>query len=298
MEHCPSVQIEKGGARHLREKSIVQISKSSLDQLVGQFEQCNFIIEDPIAIPHGFADPQDQEVIGLYAAVLAWGQRKTILAKMMELCERMRYHPYAFVHNFEEQRDGPCLESFKHRTFLPADTLWFTKNLHEALRKYGTLEHLFAQFMSRDADHIGPAIQGFSETMMQLVPGTPARLQKHLARPNRGSACKRLALYLRWMVRPGPVDLGIWTHIQPSQLVLPLDIHSGRQARAYGFLSRKTNDWRAVMELTARCRRLDPDDPCRYDYAFFGSAVQNRLPDPDLEIYPVKGHHDRHRYRE
>lgn len=244
--------------------------KTYLDGLVARFEQPAFIQDDPIALPHGFDDPRDQEVIGLYAAILAWGRRATILKKMEDLCERMRYRPYRFVRDFDEGRDAPRLATFKHRTFQPLDALWFTKNLSEALRQHETVERLFAIHLPEDADDVGAAIQGFSEAMMVMEPGTPARLRKHLARPVSGSACKRLCMYLRWMVRPGPVDLGIWPTIRPDQLVLPLDVHAGRQARTLGMLTRTANDWPAALELTRRCRLLRPDDPARYDYAFFG----------------------------
>ena len=244
--------------------------KTYLDGLVARFEQPAFIQDDPIALPHGFDDPRDQEVIGLYAAILAWGRRATILKKMEDLCERMRYRPYRFVRDFDEGRDAPRLATFKHRTFQPIDALWFTKNLSEALRQHETVERLFAIHLPEDADDVGAAIQGFSEAMMVMEPGTPARLRKHLARPVSGSACKRLCMYLRWMVRPGPVDLGIWPTIRPDQLVLPLDVHAGRQARALGMLTRTANDWPAALELTHRCRLLRLDDPARYDYAFFG----------------------------
>ena len=243
--------------------------KAYLDRLVDRFEQPAFIADDPISVPHGFDDPRDQEVIGLYAALLAWGRRATVLQKMADLCERMRYRPYDFVRSFDVGRDGERLVDFKHRTFQPVDALHFTKNLGALLREHETVEALFARHLPPDARDVGPAIQGFSTSIM-AVPGTPARLRKHLARPEAGSACKRLAMYLRWMVRPGPVDLGLWTQIRPDQLVLPLDVHSGRQARALGLVTRTSNDWKAVQHLTAACRRLAPDDPARYDFAFFG----------------------------
>jgi uncharacterized protein (TIGR02757 family) len=192
---------------------------------------------------------------------------------MAELCERMDYRPYRFVCDFSETRDASALAGFKHRTFQPIDALWLTKALASSLREHATVERLFARHLQPDSTTIGDAIQGFSESIMAELPGTPARLRKHLARPATGSACKRLAMYLRWMVRPGPVDFGIWTEIHPHQLVLPLDVHSGRQARALGLVTRKQNDWRAVEELTMRCRLLAPDDPARYDFAFFGAGA-------------------------
>jgi len=244
--------------------------KTYLDRLVDRYEQPGFIPDDPISVPHAFDDPRDQEVIGLYAALLAWGRRATVLNKMEDLCERMDYAPYRFVRDFDDARDADALEGFVHRTFQPEDAFWFTCNLSRALAQHGTVEGIFADHLKEKTSHVGPAIQGFSTTIMQAHPNTPRRLQKHLARPEAGSACKRLNMYLRWMVRPGPVDLGLWTRIVPDQLLLPLDVHSGRQARALGFVDRKSNDWKAVQHLTDACRRLAPDDPARYDFAFFG----------------------------
>lgn len=246
----------------------------NLNALVLRFEQSDFIQDDPISVPHGFDDPRDQEMIGLFAALLAWGQRKTILNKMADLCERMRFQPYQFVLNFDEQRDAPQLLGFKHRTFNHDDAIALTKSLSAILNKYNTLENAFAVHLDQSSTDVKDAIQGFSTEVMQIVPNTPQRLQKHLARPASGSACKRLNMYLRWMVRPhSPVDFGIWTTIKPSQLVLPLDVHSGRQARRLGFLTRDKDDWQAALELTEACRRLDPNDPAKYDFAFFGIGV-------------------------
>ncbi len=249
------------------------VLKSYLDGLVERFERPGFVDGDPVSLPHGFDDPDDQAVIGLWAALLAWGRRDVMLRKLRDLCKRMGYQPARFIRRFDEARDGGKLSGFKHRTFQPIDARWLAKNLSAALRRHGSVENLFADHLPPGAEHVGPAIQGFSETLLGIDPETPARLRKHLARPAAGSACKHLAIYLRWMVRPGPVDLGLWTRIAPAQLVLPLDVHSGRQARALGLLERKSNDWKAALALTKRCRRFSPEDPARYDFAFFGTGV-------------------------
>jgi uncharacterized protein (TIGR02757 family) len=247
--------------------------KTYLDSLVARFEVREFLDHDPIAIPHGFDDPRDQEVIGLYAALLAWGQRTTILNKMADLCERMEYRPFRFVYDFATSGQTQPLANFKHRTFQPTDALWFTNNLSRLLREHGSVERLFSRHLPDDANDLSPAIEGFSTSMMTADVSTPQRLQKHLARPSTGSACKRIVMYLRWMVRGGPVDFGIWRSIRPDQLMLPLDVHSGRQARALGLVTRNANDWRAAVELTDACRNLDPQDPARYDFAFFGAGA-------------------------
>ena len=254
-------------------QSQADVLKSHLDTLVKRYEQLSFIATDPIAIPHGFDDPADQEVIGFYAALLAWGQRKTILSNMENLCERMDFRPHLFVSRYAEDDGRGRLDGFVHRTFQPVDAHWMTRLLSLALKQFGSLNAVFVSFLPDAARDVGPAIDGFSKWLPTLDEDTPARLRKHLARPSAGSACKRLAMYLRWMVRPGPVDLGIWSGISSSQLVLPLDVHSRRQAERFGILKRKSNDWAAVQEMTDYCRLLCPGDPARYDYAFFGPGA-------------------------
>jgi uncharacterized protein (TIGR02757 family) len=253
-----------------------------LDTLVDRHERPAFIDDDPISIPHAFDDPRDQEVIGLYAALLAWGRRDVMLRKLEELCERMDYAPYRFVQTFDRTRDAAALDDFVHRTFQPTDAVWLTSNLSAALDRYETVEGLFAAHWPEGAEHnervanpVAPMLQGVSTTLLTINDDTPDRLRKHLARPEAGSACKRLNMYLRWMVRPGPVDLNLWSFLTPAALMLPVDVHVGRQARALGLLSRKTNDWKAVRRLTAVCRHFCATDPARYDFAFFGVGAQD-----------------------
>ncbi|NNF57586.1 MAG: TIGR02757 family protein [Rhodothermaceae bacterium] len=243
--------------------------QATLDNLVARYERPAFIADDPIAFPHAFDDPRDQEVIGLFAALLAWGRRSIINSKLAELVERMDYRPYRFVRDFRPARDEARLAGFKHRTFQPADAFALTCALQATLYAYDSLEALFATHLPAGAPDIGPAIQGFSDTLLTITPEAPMRT-KHFARPSTGSACKRLAMYARWMVRSGPVDLGLWNSVSPAQLVLPLDVHTGRQARRLGLLTRRQDDWKAVHELTALCRAFCPDDPARYDFALFG----------------------------
>jgi len=252
--------------------------QSYLDTLVDQYEQADFIEGDPISIPHAFDDPQDQAVIGFYAALLAWGRRDVMLRKLEELCERMDYAPYDFVQGFDADRDRAALGDFVHRTFQPIDAIWLTKNLGAALDHYGSMEALFAAHLpepSGETSPVGPMLQGVSTTLLTIHDDTPQRLRKHLARPEAGSACKRLNMYLRWMVRPGPVDFGHWSCLDPADLMMPVDVHVGRQARELGLLTRKSNDWTAVRRLTAVCRHFYPSDPARYDFAFFGVGAQD-----------------------
>ena len=247
-----------------------------LDTLVDRYETTAFIDDDPISIPHAFDDPRDQEVIGLYAALLAWGRRDVMLRKLQELCDRMDYAPFDFVRSFDKNRDADALDGFVHRTFQPTDAVWLTHNLSAALDRYDSVEGLVAAHLPGDADEpVEAGLQGLSTTLLTIHDDTPERLRKHLARPAAGSACKRLNMYLRWMVRDGPVDLGLWSCLNPSDLLLPLDVHAGRQVRALGLLERKSTDWKAVRRVTAVCRHLCPEDPARYDFAFYGVGAQD-----------------------
>lgn len=244
-----------------------------LEAMVERYERPEFIEDDPIRFPHRYDDARDQEIIGLYAALLAWGRRSIVRRKLEELCTRMDDRPYRFVREFDLDRNGDQLRGFVHRTFQPVDALWLTRLLSLALERYGRLEHLFAEGLTEHDDHVGPAIQHFSTRLLELDPDRPDRLRKHLARPRAGSACKRLNMYLRWMVRPGPVDLNLWDSIRPDRLVLPLDVHAAAEARRHGILNRKSTDWKAALQVTRFCRRLDADDPARYDFALFGRGI-------------------------
>lgn len=251
------------------------MNTGTLSDLADHFQQPHFIQYDPISIPHGFDDPADQEVIGLFSALLAWGRRDIMLRKLAELCERMDYQPARFIRDFQSSDGERALLDFKHRTFQPDDAIWLCRNLSSCLQDAGSIVNIVRRGLESGSgkggtEHIGPAIELLSSSILGADPDTPARLSKHLARPSTGSACKRLCLYFRWMSRPGPFDLGVWSSVDPSLLVLPLDVHSGRQARVLGLLERKADDWRSALELTTRCRELDPNDPARYDFALFG----------------------------
>lgn len=248
-----------------------------LDSLVDRYERPAFIDDDPISIPHAFDDPRDQEVIGLYAALLAWGRRDVLLRKLEGLCERMEYAPYRFVRTFDPDEDAVALDDFVHRTFQPIDAVWLTTNLSSALDRHDTVEDLFRAHYPEETEDapVATMIQRVSTTLLTLNADTPRRLRKHLARPEAGSACKRLNMYLRWMVRSGPVDLNLWSFLDPSALMMPVDVHVGRQTRALGLLNRKSNDWAAVRRLTEVCRQFCREDPVRYDFAFFGSGSQD-----------------------
>ncbi len=247
--------------------------KVFLDNCVERFNQPDFIKNDPIGIPHQFKILQDIEIIGFWVAMLSWGQRKTIIAKSQELIDLMGGKPYEFIVNHREKERKAFL-NFKHRTFQATDTLYFLEFLQQYYRNNESLESAFSRHLSQDDLSTKKAISGFHELFFGL-PDAPARTRKHIANPSRNSSCKRLNMFLRWMVRQDNkgVDFGLWQKIKPAQLMIPLDVHVERIGRRLNLLDRKQRDWKAVEELTENLRRFDPEDPVKYDFALFGLGV-------------------------
>jgi uncharacterized protein (TIGR02757 family) len=247
--------------------------KAYLDAAADRYNTADFIGDDPISIPHSFTLLQDREITGFWAATLAWGQRKTIINSTLRLAALMDGAPYDFIINHEET-DRKCFLDFKHRTFQATDTLWFLEFLQRYYRQHHSLETAFSQHMPPNAEHTEAALIGFHNLFFD-DPDAPVRTRKHVATPARGSTCKRLNMFLRWMVRQDNrgVDFGDWRSIKPAQLLIPLDVHVEKVARRMGLLERPQTDWKAVLELTQRLREFDPDDPVRYDFALFGLSA-------------------------
>ncbi len=247
--------------------------KSFLDKKVTQFNQPDFIANDPIQIPHQFSKLQDIEIMGFWAAMLAWGQRKTIINKCKELIELMDGAPHDFMLNHQE-KDRQRFLAFKHRTFQATDTLYFLTFFQQYYQQHDSLEIAFSQHLQPNDVHIENALKGFHNHFFSLS-DAPHRTKKHIATPARKSSCKRLNMFLRWMVRKDNqgVDFGLWNSIQPAQLLMPLDVHVDKVARHLNLLQRKQTDWLTVLELTEAMRQLDPTDPVKYDFALFGMGV-------------------------
>lgn len=250
--------------------------KELLDQYVNTYNVPGFITNDPISIPHRYARLQDIEITAFWTSMLAWGQRVTIINKATELFALMGESPYEFILNHTEEDRKPFLD-FKHRTFQPTDTLYFLEFFQQYYRQHTSLEFGFSQFIKPDSPDISPALSGFHELFFNL-PDSPQRTRKHVATPIRKSTCKRLNMFLRWMVRKDQmgVDFGIWNTIKPSQLMIPLDVHVERIARKFGLIKRKQRDWKTVVELTERLRLFDGEDPAKYDFALFGYGVEEK----------------------
>ena len=241
-----------------------------LDSKVNQYNNPSFIDTDPISIPHQFTRKEDIEISGFLAATIAWGNRKSIIKNANRMVELMGESPYDFVMNHDEKHLEPLL-GFVHRTFNGRDFIGFINGLRHIYLHHSGLEGVFTNYQAKDS--LQAAITKFKELFFEadLLP----RTQKHISNPLKGSSAKRINMYLRWLVRKdnAGVDFGLWESIPASSLSCPLDVHSGNVARKLGLLNRKQNDAKAVKELDASLRQLDPTDPVKYDFALFGLGV-------------------------
>ncbi len=248
--------------------------KEFLDSKVEQYNRLNFIESDPISIPHQFSKKEDIEIAALLSATIAWGQRKTIINNANKMMQLMDFSPYEFVLN-HSSKELNRLKEFKHRTFNGDDFTFFITNLKRIYSIDGGLEKAFSKGLKIDSSDCLPAIESFRDTFFSQITESEKRTMKHVSSPLKGSAAKRLIMFLRWMVRENNtgVDFGIWKSISPSLLSCPLDVHSGNVARKLGILTRTQNDWKAVKELDVSLRKMDANDPAKYDFALFGLGV-------------------------
>jgi len=245
--------------------------KEFLDQKADQFNNPSFIDSDPVCIPHMFSRSQDIEIAGLFAAILAWGKRVTIIRKCRELLEMMDNDPYNFVcHHLP--KDLKPLQEFRHRTFNGTDALYFIAALKFLYGRYQSMEEIF---VGKNEATVEGGLIRFHREFFQLE-DYPHRTKKHLSTPERKSTCKRINMFLRWMVRQDQkgVDFGIWKKVSPSQLICPCDVHVDRVARKLKLIKRKQTDWQTALELTGNLKKLDPDDPVKYDFALFGLGIE------------------------
>ena len=249
--------------------------KGFLDEKAAFYNRAAFVENDPISVPHRFSKKQDKEIMGFFAATFAWGQRKTIIAKSMELAQRLDGKPHDFILH-HSQNDLKQLLGFKHRTFNDTDLLYFVDFLHRHYMENESLEDAFLPKMGfRDMES---SLIHFEQQFFDH-PNAPARTQKHVATPARNATCKRLNMFLRWMVRTDDsgVDFGLWKKIQPKDLLCPVDVHVDRTARRLGLFSRKQTDWKTALELTQNLRLLDAEDPVKYDFALFGLSIEKEI---------------------
>jgi len=252
--------------------------KKFLDKKVDEYDQPFFIKNDPICIPHLFSKKQDIEIAGFFAAIFAWGNRTTIINKSIELMQLMDNAPHQFILGHEVS-DLKRLMGFKHRTFNTTDLLYFIEFFKHHYSKNNSLELAFFTGAAIEQGNVVEAGLNHFYNYFFSLEDAPKRTFKHIATPQKKSGCKRLNMYLRWMVRKDKngVDLGIWKKISPAQLICPIDVHVARVARHFNLLDRKATDWQAALELTNNLRSLDEADPVKYDFALFGLGVMEKF---------------------
>lgn len=276
--------------------------KNFLDAKVEQYNRPNFIQNDPICIPHLFVKKQDIEIAGFFAAVLAWGQRKTIINKCESLLMRMDNAPYDFILNHTDN-DLKRLLDFKHRTFNDTDLLYFIAFFKFHYQQYNSLEQAFVPGLKIAFPDISlSSNQLLAESSVEIhlsakrdftieaslnhfrnyffsIEDYPQRTKKHISSPKQKSTCKRLNMFLRWMVRKdnSGVDFGIWNTLKAADLICPCDVHVDRVGRLLGLITRKQTDWFTALELTQNLKKFDDSDPVKYDFALFGLGVEKLL---------------------
>lgn len=250
--------------------------KGILDELWQTYDAPDFIEADPISIPHSFTSAQDREISGLLAATIAWGNRKAIVRSAQRMMDYLDRRPYDFVMGASE-RELQGLGSYVHRTFNGQDLECFVRSIRHICQQRGSLGEWFQSEYELKGD-MRAVLSAFRREFFSLI-DHPQRSEKHLSSIDKGAACKRLCMYLRWMVREDErgVDFGLWRRIPASALYLPLDVHSGNVARQLGLLGRKQSDWKAVEEVTANLRKFDAEDPVKYDFALFGAGINRAI---------------------
>lgn len=246
--------------------------KQYLDEQVAVFNNPAFIMNDPISIPHRFTMKRDIEISGFVTAMLSWGNRTSIIAKSSVLMELMENEPFSFLKNSSD-REFERFSNYVYRTFNADDCIFLLQSLQQIYRENESLEDILLHGYQKDHD----VFEGI-ETLRNELLSTPhlSRSEKHLSSPAKGSAAKRINMFLRWMVRKDTagVDFGIWNSIDQADLICPLDLHTSKTARKLGLLTRNANDRKAALELTGNLRRLDPKDPVKYDFALFGLSIE------------------------
>lgn len=251
--------------------------KELLNSLVDKYNRVEFIDSDPISVPHLFTKKQDIEIAAFFAAIFSWGQRKTIINKSVELLKRMDMSPYDFVlHHSEQELKG--IMGFKHRTFNDSDALYFIHFLKFHYQKFESLEDAFIpQHKNNKQTSIEHNLIHFKEYFFSLNDSLE-RTKKHISSPAKKSTCKRLSMFLRWLVREDDkgVDFGLWKKIKTSDLVCPIDVHVHKTSLQLGLIKTEKLQWQTAVELTEILKSFDEKDPVKYDFALFGLGIEQK----------------------
>lgn len=253
--------------------------KELLDILVKKYETSLFICDDPVKFPHLFNNLQDQEISGLISSSLAYGKREKIIKDVEKIHQIMDFQPYKFVKNFDYKKDYKLFDDFIHRYTLGKDIALLILALNTVLKEYESLKNIFLEGFSPDDINIRQGLTHFVHKIRKYLPVNEDLKGVHylIPDPDKGSACKRLNLFLRWMARSGPVDLNIWKKIPASKLIIPLDVHVAKLSKKLQLTNRKVNDWKTAEEITAYLKQFDPYDPVKYDFALFGMGISGEV---------------------
>jgi len=244
--------------------------KNFLDEKVEEYNKPEFIETDPIQVPNLFLLKENIEIAGFLTATISWGNRNAIIKNAMHIMAMMDNQPFDFIVHASDQEIN-LLKKFVHRTFNGEDCIYFIYSLRNIYNNYNGLQAVFEEGFQQNR-RVKSALIHFYKVFFELE---GERTRKHISNVGKGASAKRLNMFLRWMVRSDKnnVDFGIWKGIPVSELMLPLDVHTGNVGRKLGLLQRKSNDWKAVEEITKTLRKFDPKDPVKYDFALFGLGV-------------------------
>ncbi|MBI4843728.1 MAG: TIGR02757 family protein [Nitrospirae bacterium] len=254
--------------------------KKRLDILYRDFDFENRLRHDPIEFPHRYSKPEDIEIAGFIASSFAYGKVGLFKPVIKTILQPSGKHPASFIINFDLKRDKKYLKGIKYRFSTENDVLCFIHMLSNALKRLGSLKNLFYNHYSPEHEDVKEGLRGFTDYFLSLETSEvygrnikPHGLAHLFPSPQKGGACKRLNLFLRWMVRRKDIDLGIWNKIPPSKLVIPLDTHIARISKCLGLTARASSDWKTAKEITESLKKFDPEDPLKYDFALCHQGI-------------------------
>lgn len=254
--------------------------KKTLDKFYRDYDFSGRLKHDPIEFPHRYSDPGDIEIAGFIACCFAYGKVGLFKPVIEEILMPGGKHPAEFIKNFSLKSDRKYFSGIRYRFNQERDVLCFIYLLSRTLNEWDSLNILFNHYCSHEHEDIGPALTGFINNILSIstlpVYGNnikPSGLMQLFPSPEKGSACKRLNLFLRWMVRDKDIDLGIWDNVSPSKLIIPLDTHIARISRCLGLTKRASSDWKTAKEITEALKKFDRDDPLKYDFALCHQGI-------------------------
>jgi uncharacterized protein (TIGR02757 family) len=255
----------------------MNFSKKYLDDLVKEFETPEFIKDDPVQFPHRYSDKKDIEISGFISSVFAYGNRKKIIQNLECIHSKFDGEPYKFVKNFDMKKNSEFFKGFCYRFNKENDIIFLIHILKEMIEEFNSLENAFMEGFSEKDKNIRQALISFVDKLRRKIPCEEDKCRKsffHLIpSPEKGSSCKRFNLFLKWMVRKGPVDFNLWKNIPEEKLIIPLDVHVSKVSRLWKLTERKCDDWRTAEEITENLKKYDSKDPVKYDFAIFGAGI-------------------------